>query len=133
MTRMSEHAQQKLNQLVDDNDYFVQKKYDAEQMLKQRHISDVYKRHLSREVDLYKLEINKIKKEIKDVKDKYKERNTISKVNSGYYTVIPKAMNRTISFINISNTHDRSNASQKIKINNNPPPYWWLGGNKPRN
>src|SRR5690348_4500389 len=107
MSRLSEYAQNKLNQLVDDNNYFLQKQYESQSIIDNNAITtDTYKRHLAREIDLYKIESAKIKKEIKEIVNKYSTKNKISKVsNTSYFTVVPKT------------TGQRSNAKQNTVQN----------------
>ncbi len=143
MSRLSEYTQNKLNQLVDDNNYFLQKQYESQMIINNVFTTETHKRHLAREIDLYKIESAKIKKEIKEIVNKYSIKNKISKVsNTGYFTVVPKTTGQRVNERqntsnnnarqNISNNHTKRNTSNNrtIQNNNNPPPYWWLGGAK---
>jgi hypothetical protein len=61
MSRISKYAENKLNQLANDKIYFNQKIYDNQEYINNMSVNPITKRHLEREIDLYKSESKKIK------------------------------------------------------------------------
>jgi hypothetical protein len=101
-------------------------------------VNPITKRHLEREIDLYKSESKKINNEINDLISKYNIKNIIKKSNN-IYTVVPKNTNSRQNINVQPNENSRRDASSRrdtslrqntsLKQSNNNPPMW-LGGKR---